>query len=78
MIVSLTSKHKGWFLDKKKLSKRQNIVMAICGLVFGICIFWTAIVSNIHIILKVILLFGFLFFGIGGTVLLIKQLWEKF
>ena len=69
-IIYFTSKHKGWFIPKEKLTKNQTIAISISGFIFSIGSLWVAIIANLHFILKLVLLGGFLFFGIGPIVLL--------
>ncbi len=76
-IVSLVSKHEGWFVKRQDLSKKQNILMAICVFVFAICQLLGALIFNIHIFLKTILFIGFLFFSVGSVIFLIKQIKQE-
>lgn len=49
-IISLTSKHKGWLLDKEYLTKNQTIIIGICSLVFSICSLWIALIGNVQFV----------------------------
>jgi len=73
MIFSLTTRHKDWFLENKNLDKRQKKILAICGIVIGICFFWITQISSVNIVFKSTLLLGSIFFSIGGIILLLKS-----
>ena len=67
-------KSKKWFIiNSAELSKKQNMIMAISSLIFSICSLWIALVIDLHIILRAILVIGFLFFLAGPIILLKKQ-----
>lgn len=72
-LISLTSKHKGWFISKEQSTRKQNIIFSICGFIFATGSLWIAITGNLHIILRLSLVGGFLFFGVGSIVLLIRK-----
>jgi len=72
-LISLTARGKEWHLDRESLTRKQLISLSACCLIFGICALALAFISESHIIVKIILLVGFLFFGTGGLVLLARR-----
>ena len=72
-ITSLISKRESWAIDVKKLTKKQSIIMGICGIIFSICSLWVAIAIPLHIILRVILFVGFITIGKWSIGLLLKH-----
>ena len=73
-IIAIKSKQKGWVMQWQNLTKKQLFIMTICGFIFGFSLLWIALSNNnIHILLRVVLIFGFLFFSIGYMWILIKR-----
>jgi hypothetical protein len=71
-IIFLTSEHRGLFIDRVRLSKNKSILVAIASLIFSFCSLYVALFYKANFELKIIPYISFLFFGIGGVVLLVK------
>lgn len=72
-IVSLISNRESWVIDIRKLTKKQAIILSICGIIFSICSLWVAIVIPLHIILRLILFIGFITIGKWSIGLIFKN-----
>lgn len=72
-IISLISVRKSWAIDVKRLTKAQSIIISICGIIFSICSLFGASFFRLHIVLKIILFFGFVSLGKWSIILLLKQ-----
>jgi hypothetical protein len=77
-IFSLSSKHDTWFMDPKQLTKKQNIILAMCCFILSLCMIWTIFSRHyLHIFLKTTFVVGFFFFSIGGIKLSKRAIQKK-
>lgn len=72
-IITLISKHEGWFAKRHHLTRNQLIIMGVCSLVIAFCSLSAAFSIQLSIYLKIILFASFLFFGIGSLTLFRKS-----
>lgn len=60
-------------IDPKNFNRKQQNILALCCISWGICCLLLTQTGNFSSVRKVTFYIGFIFFGIGGLILLFKK-----
>jgi hypothetical protein len=71
-IITMKTSGEKLLLDPRNIEKQQKI-LGLCGIIWGICCFWLTRISNFGAMRKGTFYIGFIFFCLGGLILFFKK-----